>query len=82
MRNVGLDQAKVYTMCFRWYAIFLIRERHLGIDLYEIDFGSLKGNNIVDPNDGSIAALAEKISGDKKKGGSDVAEDVKEVLGP
>ena len=80
MRKKGLDKAKEYAMCFRWSAIFLICEKLSGIDLYEIDFSSLKGNNVVDPNDGSTTSLVKKANGDEEDGGSDVAEDVKEVL--
>ena len=76
MRNEELDKAKEYTMRF------FIYEKHLRIDLSKIDFGSLRGNNVVDLNDGSIMALVEKTSGDKEEGGSDVAEDVEEVCGP
>ena len=56
--------------------------RHSGIELFGIDFGSLKGNNVVDPNNGSALTLVEEASGDEEEGGSNVANDVKEVHDP
>ena len=62
--------------------IFFSRERHMGIDLSGIDFGSLRGNNVVDANDESAPALIEKVSDNEENGGSDVVDDVEEVSGP
>ena len=82
MRNGGLNKAKEYAMHFLHSTIFFIRERHLGIDLFGVDFGSLRGNNIVDSNDESAPALIEEASDNEEEGGSDITEDVEEVLGP
>ena len=82
MRKEWLNKAKEYAMHFRWSTLLFIHEKHPRIDLSEIDFGSLRGNNVVDPNNESTTTLAEKASGDEKEGGSDVVEDVEEVAGP
>ena len=63
-------------MHFRRSIIFLIREKRLGIDLFKIDFGNLRGNNVIDPNDVSIATLIEEASDDDEKGWSNIAKDV------
>ena len=80
MRNEGLDKAEEYAMRFHWFVIFLILERHPGIDLSEINFGSLRGNNVIDPNDGSIVALDEEASGEEDEGGSDVVGTLRRSL--
>ena len=56
MRNEGLAKAKDYALRFYRSAIFLIREKHLGIDLSEINFGSLS-----DPNDGLTSVPVEEM---------------------
>ena len=38
-----------------------IREKHLGIDLFGINFVSIRGNNIVDPNEGFVVTLASEV---------------------
>ena len=69
-------------MHFHQSTIFFILERRLGIDLSKIYFGNLRGNNVIDPNDVSIATLIEEASGDDEKGGSNIAKDVEEVPSP
>ena len=50
-------------MSFRRLALHLIRKKHLGIDLSGINFTSMKGHNISNPNDGSTVE-PEKVVGD------------------
>ena len=52
------------------------------IDLSGIDFGSLRGNNIIDPDDRLDSTLVKEASDNEKEGGSDVADDVEKVLSP
>ena len=50
-----------YGVGFRRSAMFLIREKHPGIDLSGIDFCSLRGAEIPDPDDGEEEEEAEPI---------------------
>ena len=65
-------------MRFRRSTLFLIKEKHIGINLFVINFVSMKGNNIVDPNDGSVTTPVSEV----KKEGDDSkdAEDVEMLL--
>ena len=59
--------------------LFLVRERHPGIDLFGINFTSLRGNNIVDLKDGFIVAPASQ-GGDDEYGDSNAAKNTKKTL--
>ena len=59
--------------------LFLVKERHPNIDLFGINLASLRGNNVVDPEDGSVVAPASQ-SGDGEEGNLDVVEDVEETF--
>ena len=57
MQKEDLDKVVEYAMFFRRSVLFLVTERHPSIDLSEINFASLKGNNVVDLDDGFVVAL-------------------------
>ena len=50
-----------YAMRFRQLALFLIKEKYLGINLFRINFASMRGNMVVDPNDGSVVTPAGEV---------------------
>ena len=79
MQKEGLDKVVEYAMFFRRSVLFLVTERHPSIDLFEINFASLKGNNVVDLDDGFVVALTS-YGGNDKKGDSNAVEDTKETF--
>ena len=56
LKKGALAMAVEYAMRFRRSALFLIREKHLGID-----FSKMRGSNVVDPNDGSTTSLVGEV---------------------
>ena len=67
MQKEFLDKAVKYAMRFRRSMLFLVKERHHGIDLSRINFVSLRGNNVVYLENGSILAPANQ-GGDGEEG--------------
>ena len=61
-------------MRFRRSALFFIKEKHHGIDLSKIKFVSMRGNNVVDLNDGSVVT---SIGGIKEE--NDDSKDVNDM---
>ena len=66
-------------MPFRRSTLFLIRQRHLRIDIFGINFANLIGNDVVDPNDVSAVIRAGE-DGDDEKGDLNTAKDAKKTL--
>ena len=58
---MNLDTVVQYVMHFRRSSLFLIREKHPDIDIFGINFDSMKGNNIVNLNDGSTITHAGEV---------------------
>lgn len=48
-----VDKLYHYEMGFMRSTLFLIRKRHEGIDISNIDISSLKGHDCPDPDDGN-----------------------------
>ena len=48
-----MDKLYEFGIHFKPFTLFLIRKKHEGINLYDIDFWSLKGNKVFDPDDGA-----------------------------
>ena len=65
MREEAIIKAVEFGMHFWQSTLFLIRKVHFGIDHFGVNFASMKGNNVVDPNDGSVAALAGEVDDDE-----------------
>ena len=78
MQKEFLDKAVEYAMRFRRSMLFLVKERHHGIDLSGINFVSLRGNNVVYLENGSILAPANQ-GGDGEEGDSNVVKDIKKT---
>ena len=56
----------------------MIWEKHPNIDLFGINFASMRGYNVVDPNDGST--LAPTVEAEEEWDDSKNAEDMKDAL--
>ena len=69
LKKGALTTVVEYAMHFWRSIFFLIREKHLGIDIFGINFASMRGNNIVDLNDGSAAISVGEVEeeGDDSK---------------
>ena len=79
LNDGALNTLVEYVIRFLRSALFLIREKHLGIDLSRINFASMRGNNVVDPNNGSIVTLVGKV--EEKRDDSKDAKDMQDAFG-
>ena len=46
-----------FGVCFRGLTLYLIRKKHPKINLSRINFASLKGHDLLDPNDGVVVGV-------------------------
>ena len=79
IREEAIAKAVQFGMRFWQSVLLLIRQKHSSIDLSGINFASIEGNNIVDPNDESIVVLAGKV-GDDEREDLDAPKDAKDAL--
>ena len=77
LRSKVKEEIYTYGLGFRRSTLFLIRERHLEIDLYGIDFLTLRGAEIPDKDDGeeeNDEPIEQEMLVDDQGGTSDGAE--------
>ena len=66
-RKVAMAKAFEFGINFRKSALYLIKKKHSGINLFGITFLSMEGHNIPDPNDESlmVSVGANEADGDE-----------------